>query len=235
MHKKFKTIALALVLSFTLSTNKAHAYWGDGGAGWANFPYLVKILLENFKRYQQIKQMIDQAKNRKRFLEALNAGINNSIGLLNTLPIKDEGLLNDLKTFQKSFKTVTTLYGEIPKSKEAALQMLHDQTVAESLRMVVDFKGYAKKQEENANILKYQGRSASPKGAQRMTVESNAMILKSMSQMMRLETQNLKLQSELLAMKNRSQKKSVFSHNKINQDLGSAFKNFKTKKGFIHF
>ena len=214
---------------------RANAFLGDGGAGWAQIPYFVKILAENYKRYKQISMMIDQAKDRKMYLEALNAGINNSIGLMEAMPIKDEGLLSDLRTFKKSFDTVSEVYGLIPESREKALQMLHDQTVAESLRMVVDFKDYAKTQEENSTLLIYQGRTASPKGAQRMAVESNGMILKSMSQLMRLETQNLKLQSEILAMKNRDEKKSVASHQKITKDLGSAFRNIKTQKGFLRF
>ena len=218
-----------------LPIQRASAFWGDGGAGWAQIPYLVKILSENYKRYKQIKSMIDQAKDRKRFLELLNSGIENSIGILDSLPIKDEGLLSDLKSFKKSYDTIMDIYGKVPKSKEAALQMLHDQTVAESLRMINDFKMYAKKQEENSVQFISNGRTASPKGAQRMAVESNAMILKSMSQMMRLETQNLKMQSELLALRNKEEKKSVQSYNQVNLAFKNAFKKFRPTKGFIRF
>ena len=224
-----------LTAGVCLSSTKSHAFLGDGGAGWAQIPYLIKILSENYKRYKQIKNMIQQAKDRKRYLELLNAGLENSIGLVESLPIEDEGLLGDLRDFQKSVKKVSDIYGQIPTSPDSAVQLLHDQTVAESLRMANDFKDFAKKQEENSMILKHQGRTASPKGAQRMTVESNAMILKSMSQLMRLETQNLKLQSEILAMKNRESKKQSQNYNKLSKGFEDAFKNFKPSKGFIKF
>lgn len=218
---------------FSVGIKNAHAFFDPTGP--AQVMYLTKILLENYKRYKQIREMISQAKDRKRYLELLNAGIENSIGILHTLPIEDEQILSDLKNFNKSLKTITEIYGMIPKSKEAAMHMLHDNTVAESLRMINDFKRFAKKQEENSTIFSHQGRSASPKGAARMSVESNAMILKSLSQLMRLETQNLKLQSEMLAMKNRSDKKTVSSYNQVNRHLGDAFKNFKPSKKFLKF
>ena len=213
----------------------SHAFFGGAVGGMAQIPYLIKILTENYKRYQQLRLMINEAKNNKRYLELLNAGIENSIGLLNSMPIRDEELLSDLKSFQRSINTVTEIYGQIPKSKDAAMQLLHDQTVAESLRMVNDFKRFARAQEENSTLIAAQGRDASPKGAQRMAVESNALILKSMSQMMRLESQNLKLQSEILAMKNQKDKKAVSSFNKVEKSFGSAFKNFKPSSRFIKF
>jgi hypothetical protein len=119
------------------------------------------------------------------------------------------------------------MYGKIPQSKEALLHTLHDQTVAESLRMVNSFKEFTHKQEENSLRIAIQGRQASPKGAARMQVESSAHILKSLNQLIRLNTQMLKLQSESLAMNNKVSKDNVSRFQKIDQDLGKGFKNFK--------
>ena len=218
-----------------LSPVNAPAIIGDGGAGWAQFPYIIKILAENIKRYQQLQMMIKQAKGHEEYLRLINSGLENSIGLLNSLPVRDEGLLAELRDFRSAYENVIDVYGQIPKSKEATLHLLHDQLTAESRRMANSFKKYAHEQEENSITLAVQSRQASPKGAERMQVEASARILRSLSQLIRLNTQILKLQSEQLAMRNKQGKENVASFQKFNRDLGSGFKQFKPEMNLTRF
>lgn len=170
--------------------------------------------------------MIDTARNSDEYIRLINSGLENSIGLLNSLPIKDEKILGEIKNFQLAFNTIQEVYGAIPKSNEAALQMLHDQTVAESIKMATKIKEYAIEQEENATKISIQSRSASPKGAARMNAETNAKILHTLNQILRINGQILKLQGENLAMVNKSGKDSVGHFNKINSDIRKSFKSF---------
>ena len=221
-----KKIKFILIISFSL-TLPIRAYAFSDGSGWVQVGYLSKILVENYERFKQLRQMYRQARDQKNFIEAINRGLENTTGLLSELPIKDEGILKELKTFNQSLGKIADLYGDIPQSPEALLHMLHDQTVAESFRMINDFKNYAKKQEENSSILQNQSRQASPKGAARMAVESNAMVLKGVSQLIRLESQSLKMQSEILALKNKRDKQAVKSYQRLNRDFGTAFSTLK--------
>ena len=223
MFRKHKlTLCIILVLICP-----ARSFAFTDGSGWVQVGYLSKILLENYERYKQLQRMFNQAKEQKQFFEAIHKGLENTSGLLSELPIKDEGILKELRTFNQSLGKIADLYGKVPQSPEAALHMLHDQTVAESFRMINDFKDYAKKQEDNSNILQDQSRQASPKGAARMAAEGNAMVLKGVSQLIRLETQNLKMQSEILALKNKRDKEAVKSYQKLNRDFGTAFSSLK--------
>ncbi len=228
-----KTI-IAMIFPLLLISPSSHALF-DGGAGWANAAYLAKILAENLKRYIQLKSMIEQARNSDNFLRTVHGGLENISGLLEGLPIEDQGVLKDLRDFNRSLKRVSDLYGQIPKSPEEALHRLHDQTVAESLKMVNAFKDFSEAQESNSTSLRIQSQSASPKGAARSTAVSNALILKSVNQLIRLQSQSLKLQSEQLAMRNRHDKSTVAAYNRVDQGLGKAFKNFKREQGFIRF
>ncbi len=211
----------------------AQSFAFTDGSGWVQVGYLSKILMENYQRYQQLKQMFDQAKRTKEFFKTVHNGLENATGLLSQLPIEDNGVLSDLTSFNRSLESIAELYGRIPDSPEQAIQVLHDKTVAESLRMITGFKKYAEKQEESSNTLKSQARSASPKGAARMTAESNAMVLKGVSQLIRLESQNLKLQSEILALQNKKDKEAVKSYQKINKDFGRAFEEFRPSSRFL--
>lgn len=224
-----------VAISLMLGPHQSFAFWGDGGAGWANAAYLAKILVENVKRYQQLRLMIDQAKNSEQYIRLINQGIENSIGLINSLPVKDERVLDELRSFQTALNSVNKLYGMIPKSEEAALQLLHDQSVAESLKMVNASKEYSRLQEENAVKISIQSRQASPKGAARMSAEINAQILHTLNQLLRINGQMLKLQSESLAFNNKEGKDSVLGHQKVQRDMKYGLSSFRGDFNFPKF
>lgn len=214
----FILIAIAFVF---FSPRIAHADFFGG-----DLPLLTQILQENIRHYYQLQQMISQGRNSDQYLRWINAGIDNSIGLLQSLPIKDERVLSELRDFRAALNKVEGLYGAVPRSPEASIQLLHDQTVAESLRMANDFKEYSEQQERNADVIATDARIASPKGAARMQAEMGAQMLKSLAQLIRLDTQMLKLQSEQLAIGNKTAKDGVANFQKVNRDLGSGFSNF---------
>ena len=205
------------------------------GSGWVAISYLIKILEENYRRFIQLKQMIDTANGHYDYIRVLNRGLDDSIGLLQTLPIKDEKILAELRSFRDATNRVEVLYGKIPKSPDQALHLLHDQSVAESLRMANSFKDFSEAQEKNSLLIAAQARDASPKGAVRMQAEMSAEILRSLSQLIRLNTQMLKLQSEQVAMTNKSSKDEVAGFQKVNRDLGMGFSKFKPDMKFISF
>ncbi|MDO9181366.1 MAG: hypothetical protein Q7U04_03115 [Bacteriovorax sp.] len=192
-----------------------------------DLPLLMQILAENIKHYYQLQQMIGQARSTEDYLRLVNAGLDNSMGLLTTLPVKDENILAELRNFKQALGVVENIYGNVPKSKEQTLQLLNDQTVAESIRMANSFKQYSQEQEENSVRIAIQSRQASPKGAARMQAETSAQILGSISQLIRLNTQMLKMQSEQFAMQNKSSKGEVANFMKVNEGLSNGFNNFK--------
>lgn len=68
-----------------------------------------------------------------------------------------------------------------------------------------------------------------------MQAETGAEILRTLSQLIWLNTQMLKLQSEQIAMANKLAKDDVAGFQKINQDLGNGFSKFKPDMKFITF
>lgn len=226
-------MAAAFVSACLMRPVPAQAF--TDGSGWAAVGYLIKILEENYRRYVQLKQMIDTASGHYDYIRSLNRGLENSIGLLEALPIKDERVLAELKNFKEAVAKVELIYGKVPKSPDEALHLLHDQSVAESLRMANSFKDFSDTQEKNSLLIAAQARAASPKGAARMQAETSAEILRTLSQLIRLNTQMLKLQSEQIAMANKFAKDDVAGFQKINQDLGNGFSKFKPNMKLISF
>ena len=185
---------------------------------------MTKMIQDNYQRYVMLKQIFENAKQETELIRVINQGIENTSGLLATLPIKDDGVLSDLRSIGQSASRITEIYGAVPKGPDGPMHTLHDQTVAESLKMLAPMRNYAAAQEQNAKMLTTQSRLASPKGAARMAVESNALILDGISQLIRLHGQSLKMQSEEFALRNSRDKQVSRNHNQIKQDLRRAFR-----------
>lgn len=196
---------------------------------------LMQILQENIRHYYQLQQMIQQGRDADSYLRWINSGMDNSIGLLESLPIRDEKVLADLKQFKMALGKVESIYGKAPQSPDEQIHVLHDESVAESLRMANSFKEFSDTQEKNSELIAIQARAASPKGAARMQAEMSAEILRTLSQLIRLNTQMLKLQSEQLAMQNKSAKDGVAGFQKINSDLGAGFSKFQPDMKLVKF
>lgn len=224
---------LAFVLALSSFSSKAAAF--TDGSGWVQVSYLIKILAENIKHYYQLRALIETAQDQRDYLRLINSGIDNSLGLLESLPIKDEKVLAEIRNFKEAVNKIAVLYGEIPKSKEEVMQRLHDQTVAESLRMVNAFKEFSAVQEENSIRIGIDSRNASPKGAMRMQAETSAQILRSLSQLIRLNTQMLKMQSEQFGMQNKMGKESVSNFQRVNKDFGQSFSKMNPQMKLIKF
>jgi len=229
-RKSFFILTYCLLL---ISSPNAQA-WSDG-SGWANYAYLIKIYLENVKRFHQLNMMIDRQNKHDQYIRILNDGLNNATGLISVLPIKDEQILSQLRDFQTALKKVEEIYGLIPKSSNAELHRLHDQTIAESFKMSTTLKDYAERQELNATNIFIQSASASPKGAERMNAQTSAQILHSVNQLIKVNGQLLKLQSESFALTNKGGKDSTEGFNKAKNDLERAMRKMKPQFDFPKF
>lgn len=224
MNHKIKFYVL--VFMFCLFSNQGAFAWTDG-SGWANYAYLVKIYQENLRRYIQLQQMIQQARSHENLIRTINSGLDNAMGVMQVLPLKDDQILSQLQQFQNALKKVEELYGMTPKSSDEALHKLHDQTIAESLKLNNVLQEYSLQQEQNATAVFIQSTQASPKGAERMNAQMSAQILHSINQLIKVNGQMLKMQSESLAFANKQDKDGAAGFNKTTNDIRGSMMKFK--------
>lgn len=199
------------------------------------YPYIVKTLYEAYKRYAQLQAMIQQGKSHMDYLRFINAGLDNISGLIASLPVKDEKVLEELKNFQQAMNTVQTLYGSVPTGGEAAMLSLHDQTIAESLKVTNAAKEYASGQEGNATRAFELANHMSPKGAERLNAATSAQILHALTQLLKVNGQLLKLQSEAFAMNNKQGKDSARHFNRVSGDVQASLSQFSGDFAFPRF
>lgn len=199
--------------------------WTDG-SGWVQVSYLVKLVEESIRRYYQLQQMIKNSKEANAYMREINSGLNASIRLIESLPIKDEKILGQLRTFQRSLHEIEKIYGAIPQSPDSSFQQINDMAVAESLKMVSSATDYAERQEANSVRLEARSWDMSPKGAMRMQAQINSQILLTLNQILRMNAQLLKIQSADLAAKNRDEKQDVMKFQRFSKEVSITSKAF---------
>ena len=170
--------------------------------------------------------MIQYSKDAQAYSREINSGLEASIRLLESLPIKDEKILGQLRTFQRSLKEIEKIYGVIPKSPDESFQQINDMAVAESLKMVSNATDYAENQEMNSAKLEARSWDMSPKGAMRMQAQVSSQILLTLNQILRMNAQLLKMQSADLAAKNREEKQDVMKFQKFSKEVAMTSKAF---------
>lgn len=196
------------------------------GSGWVQVSYLIKLVEESIRRYYQLQQIIQASKDAQSYMREINSGLDNSIRLMEALPIRDEKILGQLKTFQSSLAEIEKVYGAVPKSSEEPIQKMNDQAVAESLKMVTNANDYAEKQETNAAMIEARSWDMSPKGAMRMQAQVSSQILLTLNQILKMNSQLLKMQSAQMAGHTREEKQDVLRFQQFSKEVASTSKSF---------
>ena len=176
-------------------------------------------MTENVKRYYQLNQIIKQSKERHFYQQLINQGLDHAAGIILSMPIKDEKILQDLNTFSETVDALEELYGVVQQGPDAEMYRLHDNTVAESIKLINDLKNYAFKQEKNAEVALFRANKLSPKGAARMNVATNSQVLHALTQLIRINGQILKMQSEDFASQNKRGKDSAGHFYRVNREM----------------
>lgn len=204
-------------------TPKTSLAFGDS---FVLIPYLIKQIEEAYRQYMELQTLIGQGKVSQEYLRFVNSGLDDIVGLIRTLPIHDEKILEEIRTLQEGVNKISHIYGAIPISGEAPMQSLHDQSIAESFEMTNSAKEYASGQEANAVQAFELANHMSPKGAERLSAATSAQILHTLTQLLKINGQILKIQSEQFAMTNMQSKDSVGTFNRVNDDVKKSLVGF---------
>ena len=224
--------SIVLFFAFIFSSFITPSVSAIGVDGAMTTPYLVKILVESVKQYEEIKKVYATSKEHTDMVRFLNEGISETLGLLEDLPLELRGEdVLAIRSFQGAMNEVERLYGETPQGMGEELLRLHDRSVAESIKMSQALKDYSKLQEKSARDMVRQAPSLSPKGASRMNLEAQAAILHTLNQILRVNGQMLKIQSEILAASNKKAKGSLGQFHKVVHDMNYSLKDFKPSFG----
>ncbi len=213
-----KCIFIFCIFSFT----KGFCFWGG------DLIYLSKILEQSIYQLEQLRSMTELHKDQLRLLKEVNRGFNDVMFLRDTAnQTLKAGTFSDIRNVNEAISVVRRLYGRIPKTWEAPLQKKTDLTVAESLYFQKEAFKYATKIDKEATKIKNYANKVSPTGASKTLVQSQAIMLHTLNQILRTTASLLKIHSQGLALKNKKEKIRSRHFQIQYNELSKAFYNLK--------
>lgn len=220
---KRKLIAVLLSISVAVRPTPSKAdFWGG------DIPLLIQIVANTLQQLVQLKSILGNGRETLSYVKDINAGIRNALNLIRTQNTTlSPGVLSDLDNVQQILNTVERLYGMVPQTAEASQQRTVDQTVAEAIQLHNEAFKYADRVDPEGERIKEYSKFVSPLGAERLTAQSMGVLINLMNQLLRTNAAILKLQSQNLAIENRSNKLES-EHFKIQYEgLSKAFSDLK--------
>jgi hypothetical protein len=219
--KFFKSIAIAFVcLSLAIPrAAKADFFGGD-------IPLLLQVVSNTLSQLAQLRQILGTGNDTLGLLRDVNEGIREAMGIMRTMNrTMQPGVLNQYQNPDELLRAINQIYGAIPKTPEARVQQLTDQSVAEAITLHNQAFQYADQIDPEAERIKDYSRGVSPTGAGRLTAQSLGVLIHVSNQILRTNAAMLKVLSEHLALQNRKDKVNSQQFQMQYEGLASALSN----------
>ena len=223
-----KKYLITFLLQFYISP--AFAFWGG------DLIYLSKILQQSIYQLEQLQKITGTNKETLKILKDTNRGLHEAMYVGDTINrTLKAGTFSKLRNVNESIHAVQRLYGRIPKTSEAEIQKKTDLTIAESLHLHSEAFRYATRTDREAQKMKLYAHRASQAGATKTILESQAVMIHILNQILRTNATLLKIQTQRLALKNKSDKLHSRQFQVQYSELGEAFKNLSSNYTLTSF
>lgn len=197
-----KIVLFLFVLSSTAIPTPAKADFFGG-----DLPLLASILAQAIQQLAQLRQIMGAGRDTLGLMRDVNEGIREAMGIMRTMNrTLNPGVLSQYQTPDQMLRAIQELYGSIPRTPEARIQSLTDQSVAEAVTLHNQAFQYADQVDPEAERIKDYSRGTSPAGSARLTAQSLGVLIHVTNQVLRTNAAMLKIMSENLALQNRHEK-----------------------------
>lgn len=204
--KKIKSFSVAIIVSFSLILmpfkSRADLFGGDVAV-------LLQILAQAIQQVIQLKAILENGKDSLNLVRDLNSGIRAGLSLIQIInPKFNAGVYGDLRDPQVVLRAIRDLYGLVPKGADSELLEIQDQSVAETISMNRNLYDYADQVDKERDRILAHAQVTSPQGSAKLHNQSLAILIGVTTQLLRTQSQMLKLFAQNMALENRKQKAS---------------------------
>lgn len=201
---------------------------GEGTASASFFggeiPFLIQIVSNTSSQLIQLAKILGTGKDTMNLIRDINSGIAEAMNVSRTMnSTMQSGVMGDYRNPEQALRAIQDIYGTIPKTSEARLQNLNDQSVAEAVTLHNQAFQYADNVDPQAEQIKDYARNVSPAGAGKLTAQSLGVLIHVCNQILRTNAAMLKVLSEGLALQNRKEKLNSQQFQMQYDGLASAF------------
>jgi hypothetical protein len=199
--KKYTMCALIfLSITFQNKTARADLFGGDVAV-------LLQILAQSIEQVYRLQQIIQNGKDTLNLLRDVNAGVRSGLDLIRIInPKFNAGVYGDLNNPENVLRAIHDLYGTTPNTADKELIDIQDQSVAEVIAMNKSLYDYSAQVDFERERILMHSQVVSPQGAGKLQNQSLAVIIGVLTQLLRVQSQMLKVMGQNMALDNRKEK-----------------------------
>lgn len=217
MKKKLTAISLSIVLILGPRSAKADLFGGD-------VVVLTQILAQAIQTVITLKSMLENGKDTLDLMRDINAGVRSGLDLIRIInPNFNPGVYGDLKDVDAVLRALQSVYGAIPQGMDEDLMRSQDQSVAEVIAMNRNLYDYADQVDREREKILFHAQVVSPQGAGKLQNQALGVLIGVMTQLLRTQSQMLKIMGQNMAYDNRKEKLSTQNFQENYQGLSRGF------------
>ncbi len=194
---------LSVVLILPPKKSHADLFGGD-------VVVLTQILAQAIQTVIHLKSILENGQDTLNLLRDVNAGIRSGLDLIRIInPNFDPGAYGHLNNVESVLNAIEQVYGAIPKGANQELIRLQDQSVAEVISMNRNLYDYADQVDRERERILFHAQMVSPQGAGKLQNQALGVLIGVTTQMLRTQSQMLKIMAQNMAYENRKEKLST--------------------------
>lgn len=214
-----RRVLVVPLLSLTLAQPARADLWGG------DVVVLTQILAQSIQTVIQLKSVLENGKDTLSLLRDVNAGVRSGLDTIRIVdPNFNPGVYGNLQDADSVLRAVQDLYGPIPHGMDEGLMTTQDQSVAEVISMNRELYQYADDVDRERERIIYHAGVVSPQGAGRLQGQALGVLIGVMTQLLRTQSQMLKIMAQNMAMENRKEKLSTQNFQQNYQGISKGLK-----------
>lgn len=222
MRKKILAFLFPILVVFTPFQARADLFGGD-------VVVLTQILIQSIQTVIQLKALLDNGRDSLDLMRDLNAGVRSGLDVIRVInPNFNPGVYGDLNNADSVLRAIQQIYGEVPQGMDQDLMSSQDQSVAEVISMNRNLYDYADEVDRERERILYHSQVVSPQGAGKLQNQALGVLIGVTTQLLRTQSQMLKLLAQNMASENRREKIQTRSFQENYRDISNGLKGIPT-------
>lgn len=220
--EKISRFLLAIIFTVTVMVSPRSAradLWGG------DVVVLTQILAQAIETVLQLKSILENGADTLNLLRDVNSGVRSGLDLIRVInPQFAAGVYGDLRDPQTVLRALQSVYGPVPDGMDKDLISAQDQSVAEVISMNRNLYDYADGVDRERERILFHSQVVSPQGAGKLQNQALGVLIGVTTQLLRTQSQMLKIMAQNLAYDNRKEKLSTRNFQENYQGLSEGFK-----------
>ena len=216
---RLRKLLLAPILALSLSQS------ANGDLFGGDVAVLMQILVQAMQTVLQLKSILETGHDTLDLLHDVNSGIKAGLDVIHIInPKVNPGVYGSLDNPDAVLKALQDVYGQVPDGMDHELIQSQDQSVAEVISMNRNLYDYADQVDRERDRIMFHAQVVSPQGAGKLQNQALGVLIGVTTQLLRTQSQMLKLLAQNMAMQTRKEKVSTENFKSNYDGLSSGFK-----------